>query len=520
MVNIPRIKCLSPFKQYEMYHWGCGDGDTYNTTYNFNGGSIFGGSFGGGFWNGVGMGLGAGIASLFGFGGGGCFGGGFPMFGGGNCGLNFFGTPQLTTPTRNFFGDYYGQYRHTGDGAGGQSTTTGGTTYNGGNTTIHKSDNRDERNINKLKNKVNKFIEKHDKEKVSEKYNNTKALKQATDLYNKLPITLKDDVLTETDKDAIRKLKESLAQRFPELATRYKQEYDKEPEQLSKAQAPTSGGDQAQAENFGDKVRGCKDFNALLALIGGNKYNELNEEDKAAFDEKFDDLLKAIESNKNALNELSSKVADKQDLSSKVYAKIKALEAAEAAEEAEEAPAPTPEQQAQVQEPAPAPAQDQAQQPAQTPAQTPDATEEIKNQRVQTTCNDALAKIQMTDKGHTMSNVTLDEFKNIKQNSKISIIDTSDKIPDFIYKTVKSVDLENNTITVGVTNGTDIKYQFSKRIHDKTGALVFISNKAIQEYLLQKDNRGNIFLIQYDGMDGYDKGDLRNETKNNDSFGI
>lgn len=113
MVNIPRIKCLSPFKQYEMYHWGCGDGDTYNTTYNFNGGSIFGGSFGGGFWNGVGMGLGAGIASLFGFGGGGCFGGGW------NFGQNFFGVPQLTAPTSNFFADYYGQYRYTGDGAGG-----------------------------------------------------------------------------------------------------------------------------------------------------------------------------------------------------------------------------------------------------------------------------------------------------------------------------------------------------------------------------------------------------------------
>ncbi len=87
MVNIPRIHCHSAFKHYEMFH-SCSDSSygnsIFNTTYNFNGGTMCGGGFWGGLLGGLGMGLGAGIMNFLGGGsmfGGGLFGGG--MFGGG-----------------------------------------------------------------------------------------------------------------------------------------------------------------------------------------------------------------------------------------------------------------------------------------------------------------------------------------------------------------------------------------------------------------------------------------------------
>ena len=123
MVNVPRIRCHSALKHYEMYHWNCGsDNSVFNVTYNFNGGSCFGSSFGGGFWNGIGMGLGAGLMSLFGFGGGSGWGGGFgmPFFGGGWGG----GSPAMST--------WWGGGASGGNGAGGNtgSTTNTSTTTN------------------------------------------------------------------------------------------------------------------------------------------------------------------------------------------------------------------------------------------------------------------------------------------------------------------------------------------------------------------------------------------------------
>ena len=85
MVNVPRIHCHSAFKHYEMFH--CNNSSSYgnsvfNTTYNFNGGTMCGGGFWGGLFGGLGMGLGAGLMNFLG-GGLGMFGGGMNMFGGG-----------------------------------------------------------------------------------------------------------------------------------------------------------------------------------------------------------------------------------------------------------------------------------------------------------------------------------------------------------------------------------------------------------------------------------------------------
>lgn len=481
MVNIPRIRCHSSLKHYEMYHWGCGDGDTYNTTYNFNGGSIFGGSFGGGFWNGVGMGLGAGIASLFGFGGGGCFGGGW------NFGQNFFGTPQLTAPTRNFFGDYYGQYRHTGDGAGGQSTTTGGSSITSYNTTSSSNKNKDEKPINKLNRHVDKFLKKYAEGKYNGK--GDKALIEAKALYGKCTLALKDDIETDDDNAKLQEIKDKLIKKFPQL----KDDTSVQQQQELQVQAKQDTIQQAPEESFEDKVGKCKDFAELLALIGGNKYNELNKEDKAAFDAKFDELLNAIGSDKNALEQLKISVTDYGDLLSKVTAKISALEAAEEADEADDA--------------------DDAD----------DADETAIKPEAQAVCNQALNDIKMDNKGTVMKNATIDDLSTlgVNEGKGISIIDTSKNIPDFINKVVTNVDKNNKIITVIVNEaGYEIKYKLSPQKDEKTGALKFISNKAQQEYLLQKDDKGNIFLIQYNGMKGHNKGDLTDKTKNNDYFGI
>ena len=64
MVNVPRVKNLSPFKAYELYHWDCYnsnyDNSVFNVTYNYNTGS-----FGSNFWSGVGFGLGASVMRFF-----------------------------------------------------------------------------------------------------------------------------------------------------------------------------------------------------------------------------------------------------------------------------------------------------------------------------------------------------------------------------------------------------------------------------------------------------------------------
>lgn len=109
MVNVPRIHCHSAYKHYHMFHNNSGSSygnSVFNTTYNFNGGTMCGGGFWGGLLGGFGMGLGAGLMNLFGgLFGGGMFGGGmsfgFPMFGGG------------------LWGGYGGGSR-VGDGAGGK----------------------------------------------------------------------------------------------------------------------------------------------------------------------------------------------------------------------------------------------------------------------------------------------------------------------------------------------------------------------------------------------------------------
>lgn len=88
MSAVPRIHCHSAFKHYEMFHCNNTSGygnSIFNTTYNFNGGSMCGGGFWGGLFGGLGMGLGAGLMNFLG-GGLGMFGGGFGMtnmFGGG-----------------------------------------------------------------------------------------------------------------------------------------------------------------------------------------------------------------------------------------------------------------------------------------------------------------------------------------------------------------------------------------------------------------------------------------------------
>ena len=105
MVKIPRIHCHSAFKHYHMYHSGHDSsyGSVFNTTYNFNGGTMCGGGFMGGLWGGLGMGLGAGLMNLFGglFGGG--MGFGFPMggiFGGGSRHTDGAGSKEKEVKTK------------------------------------------------------------------------------------------------------------------------------------------------------------------------------------------------------------------------------------------------------------------------------------------------------------------------------------------------------------------------------------------------------------------------------------
>lgn len=86
MSAVPRIHCHSAFKHYEMFHCNNSGGygnSIFNTTYNFNGGSMCGGGFWGGLFGGLGMGLGAGLMNFLG--------GGLGMFGGGFGMMNMFG---------------------------------------------------------------------------------------------------------------------------------------------------------------------------------------------------------------------------------------------------------------------------------------------------------------------------------------------------------------------------------------------------------------------------------------------
>ena len=114
MVSIPRIHCHSAFKHYEMFHCNQSSGygnSVFNTTYNFNGGTMCGGGFWGGLFGGLGMGLGAGLMNFLGGGlfGGGMFGGGFPM-------MNMWGG----FPIMNM----WNMNNHRTDGAGGRETNT------------------------------------------------------------------------------------------------------------------------------------------------------------------------------------------------------------------------------------------------------------------------------------------------------------------------------------------------------------------------------------------------------------
>lgn len=259
------------------------------------------------------------------------------------------------------------------------------------------------------------------------------------------------------------------------------------PQIQTQTQAPSVELSQsAPEESFEDKVGKCNDFNALLALIEGDKYDNLSGAEKAAFNAKFGDLLETIKSDKKALEQLKISVADYGDLLSKVTAKIRALETAEEAEEAD------------------------------------NADETIK-QDAQEACNQALNNIKMDNKGTVMKNATIDDLSTLGENKGkgISIIDTSKNIPDFINRVVDDVDIKNKIITVIVNEASDkIKYKLSPQKDKKTGALKFISNKDKQEYLLQKDEKGNIFLMQYEGQKGYNKGDLTDATKDKDDFGI
>lgn len=120
MVNVPRIHCHSAYKHYHMFHNNSGSSygnSIFNTTYNFNGGTMCGGGFWGGLLGGFGMGLGAGLMNMFGglFGGG--MGFGFPMGGMFGGGFGFGGFPML-----GGWGGFGGGSR--ADGAGGKEKET------------------------------------------------------------------------------------------------------------------------------------------------------------------------------------------------------------------------------------------------------------------------------------------------------------------------------------------------------------------------------------------------------------
>ena len=127
MVNIPRIHCHSPLKHYLMHHYNYSDSSygnsVFNTTYNFNGGSMCGGGFWGGLLGGLGMGLGAGLMNLLG---GGMFGGGMGMFGGSmfGGGMGMFGGGMFGgfSPITSWWGG--SQAKTSTDGAGGKDKPT------------------------------------------------------------------------------------------------------------------------------------------------------------------------------------------------------------------------------------------------------------------------------------------------------------------------------------------------------------------------------------------------------------
>lgn len=138
MAYIPKLHCHSSFEHYEMYHANRSSGygnSVFNTTYNFNGGTICGGGFWGGLFGGLGMGLGAGLMSWLG---GGMFGGGMGMFGGGFPMMNMWGGGF---PFMNWWGG-----GGVSDGAGGRNINTHTTTST---TTTNTNTNTNERVVEK-----------------------------------------------------------------------------------------------------------------------------------------------------------------------------------------------------------------------------------------------------------------------------------------------------------------------------------------------------------------------------------
>lgn len=364
MVNRPRIHCHSAFQHYEMYHWDCGNSDTYNTTYNFNGGSIFGGSFGGGFMNGLGFGLGAGIMSLFGFGGGGgwgggCFGGGYPMFGGG---FGFGGFPQVST--------WWGGPSRGNDGAGGQGNTsvTGGNTSVGGNTynkTVYEgNDNKDFKPIRKflkrygnLKSDIEKAEEKA--KKKNEEYQPTKGiLKDAKKLYDDIIEygVPNDGHADDKDKEDLDIIKNFLESNFPSLK-KGNGTQQVTVREVPPAQDNTDGdavkitpvpiivtdddGNQIEEQvpkTITDKINEATDINVLIALLHDENFNyDDDEANQIAFNQKFNELLNTfvdnnkedVEALKAQLEDIKSKLSEYPDLLALVNAKLAAITTAE-----------------------------------------------------------------------------------------------------------------------------------------------------------------------------------------------
>ena len=187
MTNIPKLHCHSSFAHYDMFH--CNRSSSYgnsvfNTTYNFNGGTICGGGFWGGFLGGIGMGLGAGIMNFL-TGGMGMFGGGMGMFGGGFPMMNMFGGNMYAGGIWNWGGT------HKGDGAGGK------------NRTDEKSDcgGKDAEYLHTLRERLNKIKNASDPGKA------------AKDLYNDIVAVIakqKDDAHNDIDDKNYKDLKADL----------------------------------------------------------------------------------------------------------------------------------------------------------------------------------------------------------------------------------------------------------------------------------------------------------------------
>ena len=482
MANVPRLHGRTPLQKflcYDVFH----NNNNYslNVTNNYYGGSIWGGfgcwgggSFGSGIAWGAGYGIGAGIMNLLGLGGGGwgggCFGGGgswwnpTSWWGGGGR------TPASTTTTT--------------------TTTTGGnsTTITGGDTYITKSPkDKDDKPIRKLCKRYKNLLNK--KEKIEQKGNNPLSdpsfMKDLKSLYNEVVSHKElDGNNDENNQNALDKLQKDLEELYQPLKKDGQDEAIQQNEITEVRLEPTDTTDKTETPVKQDPT----DEEELETDNGEPVTNTENPPSSG----NADGITNNGSPIQTPVNTPTTNPKDKEV-------------------DFENLPETWD---------------------AETIAAYKDATEKLDyNEDYETLVSLTNSNIPVDirkvakakfyakfpdEKGAV--NLTDNERQSVDINSRggISIIDTSDKIGDFKKRAI--ISYENGIITVQVTANDKIKYKYKETTDD--GEQIFVSNKDQQEYIMQKDGNGKIYLMQYKWHKGYDEGDLNERTKHNDNFGI